>query len=528
LIAAMGEPLLDDDRTLFTRLTGRAQEPLSRVEELVAVVGRRGGKSRALATLAAYIAGLCNHSHVLSPGEQGIVLCVAPNQRQASIVLNYATAAFEQSPILRQLIEGRTQNTLSLTNHVTIEVRAASFRRLRGPTFLAAIADESAFWYDDSGSSANPDVEILNAVRPGLATTKGPLIIASSPYARRGVLWTTHKAHYGPDGDPAILVAQGASRTFNPSLPESVVQRALERDHASATAEYLAEFRTDIEGFVPYDVVAACVGEYRELSPLPLLRYAAFCDPSGGSADSFTLAIAHRESGGGGRVVIDAVRETRPPFSPESVVSDYAALLKQYRVTTVVGDRYAGEWPREQFRKRGVRYECAASTKSDLFRDLLPLLNSEQIALPAHDRLVAQISGLERRTSRAGRDSIDHGPGGHDDLANAVAGAASLATKRRNFTGAYFMADGRPAQSDTYITPAMTASSSSAAERQHRERTPSPSIHEGFIDQPVHPHGRRGVGRTCCCLTARPLNTFKFRAIYSITPAGEIRGQVTR
>jgi hypothetical protein len=41
-------------------------------------------------------------------------------------------------------------------------------------------------------------------------------------------------------------------------------------------------------------------------------------------------------------------------------------------------------------------------------------------------RLQAQLIGLERRTSRAGKDSIDHGPGGHDDIANAVAGVAGL------------------------------------------------------------------------------------------------------
>jgi len=32
------------------------------------------------------------------------------------------------------------------------------------------------------------------------------------------------------------------------------------------------------------------------------------------------------------------------------------------------------------------------------------------------------LSGLERRTSRGGRDTIDHAPGNHDDIANAVAG----------------------------------------------------------------------------------------------------------
>jgi hypothetical protein len=77
------------------------------------------------------------------------------------------------------------------------------------------IADEAAFWYSDEFSS-NADIEILNAVRPGLATTGGPLIMASSPYARRGALWETYRRHFGASGDPLILVAQGTSRDFNP------------------------------------------------------------------------------------------------------------------------------------------------------------------------------------------------------------------------------------------------------------------------------------------------------------------------
>jgi len=60
---------------------------------------------------------------------------------------------------------------------------------------------------------------------------------------------------------------------------------------------------------------------------------------------------------------------------------------------------------------------------------LLPLLNSNRIELLDHPRLINQLTGLERRTSRAGRDTIDHVPGGHDDVANAAAGAAVLAAQ---------------------------------------------------------------------------------------------------
>jgi hypothetical protein len=423
LIAAMGETLTDDERPTFTAFTGRHREPLQRVEELVAVIGRRGGKSRAMATLASYIGGLCKHD--LVRGERGVCLCIAPDQRQAAITLDYATAAFEQSPILRQLIANRTVDMLELSNGINIEVRAASFRRLRGPTYVAVIADEAAFWHADE--SSNPDAEIINAVRPGLATTNGPLIIASSPYAKRGVLWDTYRRHFGREGDPLILVAQGASRTFNSSLSKRVVDRALERDHAAASAEYLAQFRNDIEGFVSFEVVQACVGDHFEMAPLAGKHYCGFVDPSGGSLDSFTLAIGHREET---RITVDAIREIRPPFSPEAVIDDFASLLKNYRVTKVIGDHYAGEFPKELFRKRNIAYEVSEKAKSDLYRDLLPLLSSGNIVLPKSERLVGQLTGLERRVSRAGKDSIDHGPNSHDDVANCVAGCATAIGSR--------------------------------------------------------------------------------------------------
>ena len=113
------------------------------------------------------------------------------------ITFDYETAAFEASPILRQLIANKTQDILELTNRITIEVRAASFRRLRGPTYVAVIADEAAFWHSDE-AVANPDVEIINAVRPGPATTGGPLIIASSPTRAKAFCGTPSAAIMAP------------------------------------------------------------------------------------------------------------------------------------------------------------------------------------------------------------------------------------------------------------------------------------------------------------------------------------------
>ncbi|MGI4945167.1 MAG: hypothetical protein ACRYHQ_32165, partial [Janthinobacterium lividum] len=237
--------------------------------------------------------------------------------------------------------------------------------------------------------------------------------------------------HYGRDGTD-VLVWRGTTAEMNPRIPQRVIDAAYEKDAVAASAEYGAEFRNDIAAFVSREVVdGVIVPGRREALPLPGTRYVAFVDPSGGSADSMTLAIAHAvEDRTDGQVtrraVLDVVREVRPPFSPQSTVEDFCALLKEYRCTEVVGDRYAGEWPREQFRKFGITYKLAEKTKSDIYRDLLPLLNSGKLELLDLPRLTAQLCGLERRTARGGRDSIDHAPGAHDDLVNAAAGALLL------------------------------------------------------------------------------------------------------
>ena len=423
LIAAAGEELSRAEREVFQRFTGRAQEPGHRVEEAEFLIGRRGGKDRAASVLATYLAALIDWSPVLAKGERGLVLCIGPDQRQAKITRDYIEGVFDASKILTRLVVNRTTDTLELSNGISIEVRAASFRRLRGVTCVAVIATEAAFWQTED--STNIDAEILNAVRPSLATTSGPLILITTPYARRGEVWNIYRRHFGPDGDPLVLVAQGTSREFNPTLSEKFIERALERDPAAASAEYLAQFRADIEGFVPREVVEAAVqpGRY-ELPPVKGTHYVGFVDPSGGSADSMTLAIAHRDKERG---VLDALRERKPPFSPDEVVQEFAALLKTYALHRVQGDRYAGEWPAERFKVHGITYEAAERTKSQIYGEALPLLNSGRVELLDHPRLIAQLLGLERRTARGGRDSIDHAPGGHDDVANAAAGALVLA-----------------------------------------------------------------------------------------------------
>jgi len=418
LAGLFGLPMTEAQLAIYRQHTARTGAPSTPAREGYVVVGRRGGKSRIAALVAVWLACLRDWRDVLAPGEVGTLAVIAADRRQARVCLRYLRA-FLEVPLLRQLVVAETKESVSLSNGVVIEVHTASFRSIRGYSLVGVIADEIAFWSTDE-AGANPDTEVLNGLRPGLATTGGLLLAISSPYARRGELWRNYREHFGKDGD-SVLVWQAPTQDMNPLIDPRVIAAAYEQDESAAAAEYGAEFRRDIESFVSREVVeAAVVPARRELPPMPNVRYRAFTDPSGGSQDSFTLVVAHREDK---RVVVDVVRERKPPFNPSEVVAEFAELLRRYGCSTVRGDRYAAEWSASAFREHHISYAPALLNKSDLYSAFLPMLNSGQVELPDHPRLMAQLLGLERRTGRTGRDSIDHPPGGHDDVANAVAGA---------------------------------------------------------------------------------------------------------
>jgi hypothetical protein len=440
LAALFALPMTPDQRAIYHECTQREQPPEQPSNESWLICGRRAGKSFVLALVAVFLACFRDYRDCLAPGERGTLLILAADRKQARVIMRYVSGLLKGIPMLALMIERETAEAFDLTNRITIEVGTASYRTTRGYAFVAVLADELAFWRSDD--SASPDYEVLAAVRPGMSTIPGALLLcASSPYARRGALWDAFQRWFGK-ADAKVLVWRAPTLRMNPTVPQAVVDEAFSQDPSSAAAEYGAEFRTDVEGFVSLEAVRACVraGE-RERREQHKFRYVGFVDPSGGSADAMTLGIAHKE---GNTAVLDLLREVRPPFSPEGVAEEFADTLKRYRITKVYGDRYAGEWPREQFRKHGINYDTSERTKSELYVDLLPLINSRAVDLLDHDRLVVQLVGLERRTGRSGKDSIDHAPGGHDDIANVAAGALCRAWELRGERGWHMGSDTPP------------------------------------------------------------------------------------
>jgi hypothetical protein len=428
LAALFGLPLGHDQHLLFRQFTGRSVAPTEACREAWLVVGRRGGKSFVLALIAVFLACFKDWKPYLGPGEVATVMILARDRAQARGIKRFVSGLLRETPMLSPLLEDETAESIRLTNRVVVEIHTASFKTVRGYTIVAALCDELAFWESDE-AAAEPDVEILNALKPAMATIPGSVLLcASSPHARRGALWEAHRKHFGQDGDP-ILVWQAATRAMNPSVPQSYIDRHTADDPARAQAEYGAQFRTDVETFISREVVdAAVVPGRQDLPRMEGVRYTGFVDPSGGSSDAMTLSICHVETDMGGppRAVIDLVREVKPPFSLDGLVAEFAALLKAYGISAVWGDRYAGIWPRERFAVHGINYQVPKQSASDLYTALLPVLNSHRVELPDNPRLISQLCQLERHAGST-KDNVRHPPGGHDDVANAVAGAVVMA-----------------------------------------------------------------------------------------------------
>jgi hypothetical protein len=307
--------------------------------------------------------------HRLARGEQGMVLVLAASQAQARVVFSYCLGYITASPLLRPELKDTTRPEIRLRNGITIAIHSNSFRSVRGRTLVACILDEVSFWMDES--AAVSDLEAYRAVLPSLLTTNGMLFGISTPYRKLGLLYQKHRDHYGVASD-SVLVVQGASQVFNPTLADSALAAQRAADTSAAISEIDAVFRTDINTFLDEELIEAAIDHGRplELPPQQRFRCRAFVDASGGRHDHYAIAIGHKE---GERYVIDVIRGARPPFDPNVVTQEFAALCREYGAGSVIGDSYGAEWVQSAWRQAGIAYQPSDIAKGQIYLETLPL-----------------------------------------------------------------------------------------------------------------------------------------------------------
>jgi hypothetical protein len=422
LRAAYCLPMTPYELEVFTELAGGRSPPSRRVRELFVVGGRRGGKDSIASLLAVFAATLEEgHRGRLRPGEKALVQLLAVDRDQSKIVLGYIRSYFDEN--LQAMIVRETRDGFDLNNDVSISITTNSFRQVRGQTVVLSIFDECAFWKDET--SVKPDVETYRAVKPSLATLPGSMMVAiSSPYRKSGLLYDKWRAHFGKGSDD-VLVIQATSLQLNPTLDPSIIEQALDDDPAAARAEWLGEWRNDIASYVDVELIESAVDRGVLVRPPQAgVHYVAFVDAASGvGQDSFACAVGHED---GHEIIIDVVHEIRPPFNPQSAIAEVVQLIRSYGIREVSSDRYAPGFVNEAFERNGVRHLYAEHDRSQLYVECLPLLASGRVRLVDNRKLVAQFASLERRTRPGGKDRVDHGVSGHDDLSNSVAGVLQL------------------------------------------------------------------------------------------------------
>ena len=431
-----GLPIKSKYNQLVMDCTGRdyGQLPSDGFRTALFLTGRRSGKSKISALIASYEAALSGREKLLSKGETGLVAVVSPSRFQSQVVKQYIRAVFDTPMLAREIVKDY-RDGFKLNNGVRIAILTADFRLVRGFSLLAAVCDEAAFLGTDAESKVKSDDELITALKPSLASCNGRLIVISSPYARKGFCWNTYKRYFGKNTAPT-LVWNCPSRVMNHTLPQSVVDAALQEDLAAAKSEYLGEFRDDVCIFLPRELIEQYVVKNRfELLPRQGVIYGGFADVSGGRHDDGSISIAHRSDK---KIVIDCIKRYRPPHNPNEVIHSMCDVLKSYHIKQAVGDNYSAEFTVASFRSNGIRYTKSELNKSQLFLEFLPALCSGGIELLDDEVLINQLSNLERRIRSGGKDVVCKSMGAKDDIANAVSGVCALLSKPRMICGGGF------------------------------------------------------------------------------------------
>ena len=137
-----------------------------------------------------------------APGELAFNVDVAPDRKTAAQPYRFITGAVQKRPDLMRLVDGEIGKDSFILrrpdgHHVQFEILAASAggSSLRGRSYISCLLDESSFFRDAATGVVN-DLELYRAVAPRIVTG-GQLMVISTAWARRGLLWNLVEKNRG-------------------------------------------------------------------------------------------------------------------------------------------------------------------------------------------------------------------------------------------------------------------------------------------------------------------------------------------
>jgi hypothetical protein len=426
LKSVYGMELTEGELIIYRRGTGHEIYDAKPCEEATLIIGRRGGKT----TLAVYIVIYeAIRDHGLPEGEEGYIVIIAKDLKQARRVFRIIREKFRRSPVLSKLVKKVTRDEIVLHTNVVISCFPPNHESVRGRNLIAVIADELAFWSQDEWA-ASPAEEVLAALRPGMATVRDTkLLKISTPYGKIGIIWQEFTRRAELD----FPVWQLPSIEMNPTLRGERLEREQHRDETKYRREYLAEFTDSVTNWIPPEFIDHCIVRGRaELPPRQGVRYVAALDAATRGSD-FAFAIVHKTPDDG--VVVDYVQTWTPsktkdtPLLIEPILCQIRGVLDRYGTNHIIGDQFYSDAIRQQFLKIQIicdKFEFTAASRSGLFTNLRDLLTERKLELLDDPKLIGQLRNLRQEQRPSGY--VDVRPvGGKDDSAVVVALAVKIA-----------------------------------------------------------------------------------------------------
>lgn len=365
--------------------------------QLVARVGRRGGKSSTLCRVA--VAESLYGTHQIPPGDVGMFAFVSVKMIEARERLRTIR------DILDAIGEPYTQrgDDVELTNRrVLFRVFTATISGVSGPTCIGAIGDELAKWRD-AATGANPATEVLRSLRPTLLTQRSAkMFLSSSPL---GML-DAHAEAMALGDTEYQCTATAPSWVANPTVTEEQTH-AEEPNEDIWKREYAAiPLEGSEEGMFAASLLSASSRADGKDVPREIgVFYNAAMDPAL-VRNAWTLAIAGRRwVEGKVRRSIVAFREWRGtsanPLRPDVVLREVAVLLRKYGLDVVDTDEFHGQSLAIIAERPDINIvvrvnPTTSAGKIERYESMLTQMSDGQLELPGDPRVRADLLAVRR------------------------------------------------------------------------------------------------------------------------------------
>ncbi len=357
------------------------------------VTGRRWGKSEVAAIDLL-------HYGVFHPGSRQAVVSITLDQARLS--WDRAVAFASNSPLLSNLVAKTRESPfpqLVLRNGSTISVRTAAREGIyiRGHKFDRVAVDEADYL----------DISVIDdVIRMTLADVGGPLMLYSTPKAKRGMVYDL--LHKYERGDPSIYAQTGPSFE-NPNVDHEYIKNLQDKMTRDGwKREILGVYADDDAAVFRWDDIKAAYGHINSPTaispdghgiiinekPLPNRRYYGGADLAK-SIDHTVIIVLDTTQENQLRVVYFE-RFQRMPWP--AITARVASVHKRYgcRETyfdaTGIGGYVTDELEAEQ---SCTPFMFTKQSKIDLLTSLQLHLEKKHLIIPFHRQLVDELQGYE-------------------------------------------------------------------------------------------------------------------------------------